>query len=506
MPTIADIAVGNENFNILVNALTFVDAELPGTNLINTLSDPASDLTVFAPSDAAFAQLAADLGYAGDPLDETAVTTFLAENAGAETIRDIILYHVSPGAQTAADIAANGTVATLFGPTITADLPTLVDQDPDVIDPSLVATDIMADNGIVHVIDRVLLPVDLPGNDAPTITEIVAASGNEFDDNPADFDILLKAVQTAGLADTLNDPNVDLTVFAPTDAAFVGLAQTLGFTGEDEADAWGYLVEALTLLGGGDPVPLLTEILTYHVAGESLQASQVLSAEAITTLQGGELGVDGTSLVDADPDVADPNLIATDIQAANGVVHVLDGVLLPADLLPSDGSNDVDFVIGTDGRDFITTGADNDLISGGRKGDFIASGSGDDLVLAGAGRDIVHAGRGDDTIDGGKGRDLILGNAGDDVINGGAGRDKIFGGSGADTFVFEQGGGRDRIFDFRDGEDVIDLTSFGFSGFDDLEHAIRGNSHRTVINLGDHDRIVLVGVDEHKIDESDFIF
>lgn len=239
MPTIADIAVGNENFNILVNALTFVDAELPGTDLVKTLSDPASDLTVFAPSDAAFTQLAADFGYTGDPLDEATVTTFLAENAGTETIRDIILYHVLPRTQTAADIAASGTVDTFFWTTITEDLPTLVDQDPDVIDPLLVATDIVADNGIVHVIDRVLLPVDQPGNDAPTITEIVAASGDAFDDNPADFDISLKAVQTAGLADALNDQNADLMVFAPTDAAFVGLAQTSGFSGDDEADAWG---------------------------------------------------------------------------------------------------------------------------------------------------------------------------------------------------------------------------------------------------------------------------
>jgi uncharacterized surface protein with fasciclin (FAS1) repeats len=97
MPTIAAIAAGDARFNVLVNALDYVDSQLPGTNLLPTLSDATVDLTVFAPTDAAFARLAADLGYTGAADDEAGVTGFLVGALSAETIRDVILYHVSAG-------------------------------------------------------------------------------------------------------------------------------------------------------------------------------------------------------------------------------------------------------------------------------------------------------------------------------------------------------------------------------------------------------------------------
>ena len=352
------------------------------------------------------------------------------------------------------------------------------DLEPDLIDPSLLAVDILADNGVVHVIDRVLLPVDLPGNDAPTITGIALASGVGFDSNAQDFDILREAVVAAGLADALNDPDADFTVFAPNDGAFVSLSQGLGYQGEDEAGAFGYIVDALRLLSGGaDPIPLLQTVLTYHVAAESLQASQVIAAGSIETLQGGTLTLDGLSLVDADPDIPNPALIATDIQAANGIVHVLDGVLLPVDVLPSNGANDVDFVIGTDTREFINTGADNDLIDakGGR--DLVWAGSGDDLVLGGDGHDILWGHKGNDTLKGEAGNDVVIGNRGNDTLSGGDGHDNLFGGSGHDALTGDAGsdrayGGRgDDIVDGGDGNDKVsgdkgDDTVLGGAGHD----------------------------------------
>ena len=332
MVTIAAIASGDPNFSILVSALTFVDAET-GSNLVETLSDSETDFTVFAPTNPAFGKLAADLGFDGDVTDTDAVTDFLVGAVPVETLSEVLLYHVSLGAQTAADIAASPTIDTLNGETIAPDLPTLVDNEPDLIDPSVKIPDIAADNGIVHAIDRVLLPIDLPGNDAPTLAGIVAASGGTFDTDNGDFDILFTAVQTAGLGDALDDPSADLTVFAPDDSAFITLAQTLGFEGSGEAGAWHFLVDALTELGDGDPIAPLTDILTYHVLPESLQESQILSLPSLTTLQGGELGVDGSRLVDADPGVTNPTRTVTDIQAANGVAHVIDGVLLPDALI-----------------------------------------------------------------------------------------------------------------------------------------------------------------------------
>ena len=522
MTTIAQIASG-EDFSILLGAVIAIDTALPDSQLVATLSNPGN-LTVFAPNNAAFAALAKDLGYAGDPADADAVLGFLAGNVPIETLRDVVLYHVLPEKKTAADIAADPELTTALGVTITGDLPTLVDKEPDLIDPSVIAADIMASNGIVHVIDKVLLPIDLPGNDAPTITEIALASGTGFDNNSEDFDILREAVVAADLAGVLNDPTLDVTVFAPKDAAFVGLAQTLGFHGTDEADAFGYIVDALRLLSKGeDPIPLLTTILQYHVAPESLQASQVLQLNAIPTLLGVDLGRDGASLVDADPDIANPNLVATDIQAANGVVHVLDGVLLPADLLQSDGSNDVDFVIGDDGRDHIRTGKDNDFIDakGGR--DYISAGKGDDVVLAGDGSDFVRGGRGDDFVKGEDGNDRIYGNSGNDelfggdghdyvsggwghdVISGGKGNDVLRGGWGADTFVFEEGDGHDVIRDFRVwGGDKIDLTAFEIDNFHDLQSNIKQGWFGTKIDLGDTE-IYLSWVGAHQLSENDFI-
>ena len=107
------------------------------------------------------------------------------------------------------------------------------------------------------------LGLAVPTASADTITEIVAASGPGFDNNKRDYDILLEAVLTAGLAGDLADPDAEFTVFAPNDRAFIRLAKDLGFTGSGEEDAWLYLVDQLTALGGGDPIPLLTAVLGY---------------------------------------------------------------------------------------------------------------------------------------------------------------------------------------------------------------------------------------------------
>lgn len=483
MTTIAGIAAGDSNFSILVSAIQFIDAE-KGTNYLGVLSDPTQSLTVFAPTNAAFGQLAADLGFAGDVTDTDAVTAFLT-TLGADTLETVVTYHVSPGTQLAADIAAAGTVSTLQGGTIDAgELPTLGDAEPDLIDPSLVATDITADNGVVHVIDRVLLPIDLPDNDAASITGLVlnTSGATGFDANPDDFDLLRESVIAADLAAALDDSAADLTVFAPTDGAFVGLSQTLGYDGTDEAGAFSYLVDALRLLNGGnDPVELLTTVLTYHVSGQSLQASQVLASATIPTLQGGELTVDAGSLTlgDAEPDLADPALVATDIQASNGIVHVIDGVLLPADLLQSDGSGDVDFVIGDDGFDLIRTGLDNDLVDGKGGHDLISAGAGNDLVLGGDGGDTILGGSGDDTLKGEAGRDIISARWGNDVVSGGDDNDNIYGGSGHDDL---SGDGGNDFISGGSGHDSVD----GGMG-DDLLHGGSGND---IITGGDGDDFI----------------
>lgn len=378
---IVEIAAGSDDFNLLVRALSTAD-------LVTTVQE-ATDITVFAPTDAAFVKLAQDLGFAGDPADEDAVfdaivaalTGLASDGDPVPLLTDILLYHVAAGARTEPTITGSTGIATLLdGAEIAPMGSALGDGEPDLADPTIVIADIMADNGIIQAIDAVLLPIDIPGN--TSITDIVAQSGNGFDDNASDFDMLLAAVQAAGLAETLDAAGADLTVFAPNDGAFIATAQALGYPLTDEAGAFNFLVNALTLLSRGtDPIPLLTAVLTYHVSAGAKDAEAVLASTTIATLQGTDLTVNGTTLKDADPELPDPNLIATDIMASNGIVHVLDGVLFPVDLLPSDGSNAVDFLIATQGPVAVDLGTDNDYLLTTGQNDLVIGGPGNDVLV-----------------------------------------------------------------------------------------------------------------------------
>ncbi|MGE0881654.1 MAG: fasciclin domain-containing protein [Acidimicrobiia bacterium] len=166
-----------------------------------------------------------------------------------------------------------------------------------------------------------------------TIAGLVAASGGDFDHNHRDYDMLLNAVKAAGLVDALNDAGADLTVFAPNDRAFVRLARTLGYHGTDEAGAFDAIVGVLTKLGNGDPIPVLKQVLLYHVVSGTITARDARGADSVTTLQGGSLGVEFPKLIDADPDLRDARVIRPfDLRATNGIVHTIDRVLLPLDV------------------------------------------------------------------------------------------------------------------------------------------------------------------------------
>ena len=171
-----------------------------------------------------------------------------------------------------------------------------------------------------------------------TITDIVLASGGEFDGDRRDFDILLNAVVAADLAEALADPDAELTVFAPNDKAFVRLARDLGYEGGyDEEAAWNFLVAALTNLGGGDPIPVLTDILLYHVAPGDLRPVDLILGTIfgarIDTLLGETIRPFFFILVDNDPDIRNPFVVRpVDIEASNGRIHAISRVLVPVDL------------------------------------------------------------------------------------------------------------------------------------------------------------------------------
>lgn len=343
------------------------------------------------------------------------------------------------------------------------------------------------------------------------VVELSGAPGS-FDADGTDFDLLREAVLTADLAPALSDPEANLTVFAPNDAAFIGLATTLGYTGTGEAGALGYIVDALTLLGSGDPIPLLQSVLTYHVTpGEFFLADVAGLGDGalIPTLQGGSLTLDLTApgLGDLDPGLPDPNLIGFDVDVDNGVIHVLDGVLLPVAASAILSKPGTDFVIGGGGHEYFSTKGGADFVDGNGGSDIIRTGAGNDVAIGGAGKDWIFAGRGDDVVLGEAGQDRLFGGRGDDVINGGSGNDWMSGGLGNDSFVFSNGSGQDKIIGFQSGEDKIDLTGYaGITGFADIADSISDGLFKTTIDLLDGDQITLVGLHGAPLAESDFLF
>jgi uncharacterized surface protein with fasciclin (FAS1) repeats len=127
-------------------------------------------------------------------------------------------------------------------------------------------------------------------------------------------------------------------VFAPNDRAFIRLARDLGYHGRDEAGTWEFLVEALTGLGDGDPIPVLTDILKYHVVPDRVNVFGFVKAvirnqEIPTLLEGATLDPFLFGLVDNEPDLRNPRLtFPVNIRASNGFIHTINRVLIPVDL------------------------------------------------------------------------------------------------------------------------------------------------------------------------------
>ena len=398
-PTIAGIVSqsgdgfdhNSQDFDILREAV-----EVAG--LGDALNDPNADLTVFAPTDAAFVNLAQDFGYEGNDEGEAldTITNALSDLNNGDPVpllEDILQYHVSPGAKDQQQIRAEGEVNTLLeGASFRVEGDQLIDNEPDLTDPSFIndLADVQAANGTIQGIDRVLIPLDIPGNESSnpvepttdsTIAGVVSQSGEGFDDNSQDFDILREAVQVAGLGDALNDPNADLTVFAPTDAAFVNLAQDFGYEGNDEGEALDTITNALSDLNNGDPVPLLEDILQYHVSpGAKDQDRLRADGQVNTLLEDASFTVQGDQLVDNEPDLADPSFISdlADVQTANGTIQGIDRVLIPIDIPGNEslsnngGSHDI--TGSSDNSNPLLGQGNNDILIGlgeGGSGDII---------------------------------------------------------------------------------------------------------------------------------------
>lgn len=277
--TITDVASSNPNFSILVEALKKADLD-------DDLASTSSDFTVFAPTNAAFTALLAELGASS------------LNDIPKETLTKVLLYHVLSGKALASQVSTGYYSSLSDGPVEGSKLSLYVDKSALKINgrAGITGTDIMASNGVIHVIDKVLLPMSIADH----------AVANES------FSSLVAALSKANLVSAVNDATKTYTVFAPTNDAFTSLLTALGVTLDD--------LSAETL----------TPILLYHVVDAYVPSSAVTAGYVPTLSTAFEknvsLQIGVTGGVKLNNTV---NVVATDVVATNGIIHVIDQVLLP---------------------------------------------------------------------------------------------------------------------------------------------------------------------------------
>ena len=279
--SIADIVVANNNFSLLKAALTKAD-------LVNVL-DGEGTFTVFAPNNEAFVAAGLD-------------TEAKINAVPVETLKKILLYHVLGQQVTSSSIAtaSNIPVGTL------ADVNVFVTKNTSgvfVNGVNVIQADIMANNGVIHVINTVLMPP------AGNIVEAAQANPN--------FTFLVEAVLRASQGST-NVAQVlsgagPFTVFAPTNLAFMNA----GFAN----------VEAIR---AADPA-VLTSILTYHVVAARVFSSDLTEGAKPATLNGGlvTITLNGGAKVKGNSNTTASVISSANMVTTNGVIHVIDQVLLP---------------------------------------------------------------------------------------------------------------------------------------------------------------------------------
>ena len=246
--------------------------------LLSTLQGPGP-FTVFAPTDQAFIDAGIDLASLDTP-------------EGKATLSDILLYHVVAGEVPAANVSECMSADAVNG----QPLAFTVDGGVMVNDANVTLPDVMTSNGIIHVIDKVLMPSDAP-NDIPRTAQCTGI-----------HDSLVAAVIQAELLETLQGQG-PFTVFAPTDQAFTDAGIDLASLDTPEGKA------------------ILSDILLYHVVAGNVPSSAVTECMSADAVNGQPLSftVNGGVMVN------DANVSLADVATSNGVIHVIDKVLMPTD-------------------------------------------------------------------------------------------------------------------------------------------------------------------------------
>jgi len=352
---IPGVAVENGSFTTLVAALS-------AANLVGALSSPASPFTVFAPTDDAFAGL------------PNGLVECLLQDQNLPVLSDILLYHVASGEALSTDLRNGMRIQTLLGEEVIVDL----NNGVKINDATVVGADVRASNGVIHVINQVLVPplIDVGAflqtcrnghgnggshsmmpppshhnnnnqNDRCTYLGLQRAAGqylvgpthtclctyggawtqcrlNHQDDhassslvdipttaiNAGTFSTLVAALSATDLVGALSAPQGPFTVFAPTDDAFNALPTGL-----------------VSCLLEEQNLPILSDILMYHVASGTAFSTDLSNGQQIPTLlNGAKVTVD---LRNNGVKINESNVITADVRASNGVIHIIDQVLVP---------------------------------------------------------------------------------------------------------------------------------------------------------------------------------
>jgi uncharacterized surface protein with fasciclin (FAS1) repeats len=269
---IVETAVAAGSFKTLV-------AAVQAAGLAETLS--GGNFTVFAPTDEAFAKLPAG------------TLEMLLKPENKAKLASILTYHVVPGKVMAADVVKLTNAGTVQGPRVDI---SAKGGTVTVDGAKVVTTDIACSNGVIHVIDSVILPND------KNIVEVAASNGS--------FNTLVAAVKAAGLVETLSGKG-PFTVLAPTDAAFAKLP-----------------AGTLENLLKPENKKALVEILTYHVVpGVAAYSDQVVKMSEVPTVLGSPVKV---TVKDGKVMLGNATVAIADVETSNGVIHAIDTVLLPA--------------------------------------------------------------------------------------------------------------------------------------------------------------------------------
>lgn len=270
MDDIIQVASSNSDFSTLVAAIQAAD-------LVDALQGEGP-FTVFAPTNEAFAKLP----------EGTVENLLKPENKKA--LQTILTYHVVPGRALAKDVVSKDFWTSLNGQRVDIKV---AGKNVKIDGAKITATDIETSNGVIHVIDSVILPA------TKTIPGVAKEAGQ--------FGTLLAAVEAAGLSETLMGEG-PFTVLAPTDAAFKALGKT---------------VDELLL---PENKARLASILTYHVLPGRVYSDQVIGLTTAGTVQGQDISI---SLKGESVWINDAKVLKTDIEATNGVIHVINKVILP---------------------------------------------------------------------------------------------------------------------------------------------------------------------------------